>query len=505
MKNYLLFLFLCIAQCALAQTGSNYNYLNVNDTKALFNANADMFYNLPNQINAFNIPAQSSPPKTTIAAGSLWIGALDKNKNLHVSAMTYRQSGIDFWPGPLDTVTGNANTQTATDFDKVWKMTWTELVKFRSNNDSITPDIRDWPGNSNSALHQAHNLAPYYDANSDYKYNPADGDYPLFKGDEALFWVFNDNINHGETSGNPLGVEVHAMAYAYDCAFDPIKHTIFVHYEITNRSANDYDSLYAGQWTDFDLGYPFDDYVGCDSTLGLFYGYNGAQTDSIYGSDVPAQGVIFLNQKMSAFSYYSNDYSAGGNPMNAGEYYKLLNGTRTVFYPNKYSHFMYNGDPVTGTGLSEVSAQNYPGDRRGVGACGPFSLKRNQTLKLDIAFVTGIGTGNYLKNVTEMKRMASLVREYYNGTQINCNATAIEPQNAGAFIKLYPNPASSAVHVNVNETGIIQLLDMTGRSVKTQQIFAGESDINVAGLQKGVYFVHFITGHSDKVTKLLIQ
>ena len=35
-------------------------------------------------------------------AGALWIGGLDDQDNLKVAAMTYRQDGNDFWPGPLN-------------------------------------------------------------------------------------------------------------------------------------------------------------------------------------------------------------------------------------------------------------------------------------------------------------------------------------------------------------------------------------------------------------------
>ena len=49
----------------------------------------------------------------------------------------------------------------------------------------------------------------------------------------------------------------------------------FVSYKLINRSDTNYHDVYLGSWVDFDLGYPYDDLIGCDSVLGAFYIYNG--------------------------------------------------------------------------------------------------------------------------------------------------------------------------------------------------------------------------------------
>jgi len=66
-------------------------------------------------------------------------------------------------------------------------------------------------------------------------YNPEDGDYPWYDdilnrddvtcgvdrrvtlfGDETHWWVFNDAGNiHGETNGQPIGMEIRAQAFAF--------------------------------------------------------------------------------------------------------------------------------------------------------------------------------------------------------------------------------------------------------------------------------------------------
>ena len=49
----------------------------------------------------YEVPKGSG--KNSLFAGAIWIGGKDAAGNLKVAAQTYRQSGSDFWPGPVDT------------------------------------------------------------------------------------------------------------------------------------------------------------------------------------------------------------------------------------------------------------------------------------------------------------------------------------------------------------------------------------------------------------------
>lgn len=128
-----------------------------------------------------------------------------------------------------------------------------------------------------------------------------DGDYPLIRGDQALFFIFNDDRRiHSETQGEKMKVEVHGMAYAFDLPDDSaFWNTVFLNYKIINRSDKIYHNTYLGVFTDTDIGYPYDDYIGCDVERGMYYGYNGTPIDGsgqpgTYGANPPAQSVTFL-------------------------------------------------------------------------------------------------------------------------------------------------------------------------------------------------------------------
>jgi hypothetical protein len=123
----------------------------------------------------------------------------------------------------------------------------------------------------------------------------------LIRGDESLFFIFNDGrYIHTETAGLSMNVEIHGNAYAFDNPQDSILfNTIFVHYDIYNRSTRTYDSTYVGLFLDFDLGYLWDDYIGCDVSRGSAYVYNGNPVDGdgepeSYGENPPVQSMVIL-------------------------------------------------------------------------------------------------------------------------------------------------------------------------------------------------------------------
>ena len=220
--------------------------------------------------------------------------------------------------------------------------------------ETLTDVIAKWPGNGNTSLKQSKFLAPFYDQNKDGRYDYNDGDYPYYdfegklcpakikaelpagskytptptmesdttnsnygtgpgmkpvtggllvdqvlKGDETLWWIFNDKgAAHTESgSENPIGLEIRAQAFAFTMN-NEINNMTFYSYEIINRSTFVLTNTYFSQWVDADLGYAFDDYVGCDVERGLGYAYNGQKTDGpgqgAYAGNPPAIGIDFF-------------------------------------------------------------------------------------------------------------------------------------------------------------------------------------------------------------------
>jgi len=287
---------------------NSYDSLYLNNINAQFIANGSHF--IAHYHGRFEVPKFSG--KNTIFLSTLWIGGIDQNSNLHLAAARYGQgpsneiahTKFDFYGGPVMDSGAYSIYQ-----DTLWNYMWNlkkseiEYHKAHWSDAGYVPiyDILTWPGNGNVSLGQAAQLAPYFDKNNDGIYNPMDGDYPLIRGDQALFFIFNDDRKiHSETQGNKLKLEVHGMAYAFDLPHDSaFWNTVFLNYKIINRSDKIYYNTYIGVFTDLDIGYPFDDYIGCDVERGMYYGYNGTPIDGsgqpgTYGANPPVQSVTFL-------------------------------------------------------------------------------------------------------------------------------------------------------------------------------------------------------------------
>ncbi len=291
----------------------SYDSLAINNIDAWFSSSGPNFW-LPfvdlNGSKGFIVPKGSG--KKTIWSNSIWIGGQDQDSNLYVAGERYRQGnqtvpGIkqDYYAGPVMD-SANYSIYQDTLWNYIWNLKKTEIEhhKIHWQDAGYQPihDILTWPGNGNVNLGEAAQLAPFYDRNQDGIYSPMAGDYPLIRGDQALYFIFNENRGpHLETGGpRTMKAEFHAMAYGWDMPGDSaFNNTLFLNYRVFNRSQLTYFNTYLGFFTDIDLGYPIDDYLGCDVYRGSCFCYNGKAIDGngqsyAYGAHPPAQSVTIL-------------------------------------------------------------------------------------------------------------------------------------------------------------------------------------------------------------------
>lgn len=457
------------------QNSLNTRQLDINEVRAWYFSKGDLFVADAFYPGGYEVPKTKTPldPKrTTLYAGSLWIGGLDQTGNLRQSAQTYRQSfagGSAYTSGPLDSNGNLDSTLLLPYFDRIWKVNRFDIESFkqawqqgRVQNGSYIPprDIREWPGvrpNSN------HALAPFVDLNADGQYNYLDGDYPLIKGDQAIWWIFNDRAPN-RTTGSPLSLEISCMAYAYVCddaiGLDTVlNYTTFLDYKVANRSNNTYDSTLIAVWIDGDIGHAFDDYVGMDVAGNGFYFYNGDDDDEGirgYGSNPPAQGIYLLkgpaattgdgidNNRngvideagediaFNSFMYFNNDALPNGNPTTDAHFYnysrsRWKDGVPTVYggdgYPGSMgstttpSRFMFPGatDP-NGWGIGGSSLNPVPP---------PFnwselatSATGNSNIPADRRGVAGIGSFTFAPEQEAQFTLALIFSRGNTGTSL---------------------------------------------------------------------------------------
>jgi hypothetical protein len=366
---------------AACSPGSGRTDLDLNNVRALIFTSGDMWWDLNNSPK-YEVPKGSN--RHSAFASALWIGGVDNGGNLKVAAMTYRQTGNDFWPGPLKLDDASITSDVCLAYDKHWKITKQEVEEYVFGvAPSPSEAIETWPGNGDASNGYPFQLAPFTDLNGDGEYDPFYRDsagipeHPKYDitgdlgcdaglfGDQTIWWVFNDKGNiHSETGGFPIGLEIRAQAFSF-ATNNALNNMTFYKYEIINRSTFTVEDCYFGQWVDSDLGNYLDDYVGCDVGRGLGYTYNGDADDETatgYGLNPPAFGLDFFegpfmdsdsadgisdptvepfalnglgfgdgiidNERigMSKFVYYNNDFSITGNPEDAQDIYNYLRG-----------------------------------------------------------------------------------------------------------------------------------------------------------------------------------
>ena len=345
-----------------------------NDVSAFIEQGGSMFQNRQSGTAAYEVPKGSG--LNAIFAGALWMGGTDVNGQLKLAAIRYR-SGNDFWAGPLSVNPGtgnynpnvpvgdgairpfgaaNINPDQCIAYDKFYTIRKSEVLQFNiwweGCVGGITPEgcgeieqpsadvlqrIYNWPAHGDVSLQQDFYLAPFYDRDGDGQYDPAgQGDYPWYDdivgrddiqcgidrrislyGDETHWWVFNDKGNiHGETGGDPIGMEVRAQAFAF-ATTDEVNRMTFYNYELINRGTQTLYDTYFSQYLDADVGNYADDYAGCDVSRGLGYMFNGDLNDETNAGN---QGYG-LNPPSIGCDFFEGPYQDADDKDNIGPYY----------------------------------------------------------------------------------------------------------------------------------------------------------------------------------------
>jgi Secretion system C-terminal sorting domain len=431
----------------------------------------------------------------------------------------------------------------------VWKLSRAEIDVFKAdflsgNVDFVQyPLIESWPAHGSEALGEDRNLAPFVDVNGDGLYRPAaDGDYPCIVGDQALWWVFNDQGPHNDSHSPAMGLQVEAMAYEIDCRQSPcpdtsLDYTIFLHLELTNRSDTAYHSMYVGQYQDIDIGDYADDYVGTDSSLQLAFGYNGDDLDIKYGQHPPAWGTAVMPNgqldRMASARHYQNMFgTVMGNPASGPDYYNYLQGRFLDSLPmvnngldgypgtaaGPLTHYMYSstdgfcGGPLAG--WSEFTAGNLPFDRTLLQSSGPFALQPGEKIQWDLAFIYARDSSNLLSVCRLKSATASIQGWWQNQLDKSCWSTLVsnaEPMAASSFT-VFPNPSGggnvqAAFGAALEDAGELQIFDLQGRMVMQVALQAGAlgTRLDVGTLGAGMYLLRLQAGARVETQRLVLE
>lgn len=532
------------------QPPTAFTTLEVNEVKAGLLNGGDFWWNLNDAV--YEVPKGSGVH--SIFSGGLWIGGIDAGGKLKVAAQTYRQGYYDYWPGPLG-VDDAATEPVCWAYDRFWRITRSDMETFRDLCDQylvqpgdtipakfIPKDIREWPASGNKLAKGANgeslqipvgkNLAPYIEVNGIPGYNPRTGDCPKIRGEEAVWWVINDmGAEHTSSGGDPLGVEVSVMAYGFNWP-SYLRQTTFYHFDIVNYGSDLFD-IRLGMLVDFDLGYPFDDYVGCDSTRSLGIGYNGDSIDgpgiNVYGENPPFIGVDLLrgpkgddgdDLSMTSFMAYESNFAATGNPTLPEHYYnylqaRWLDSTHLTWGGSGYGgsqkvNYIFPSEPDQ-AGWSECALNNNPFNRRMVMGTGPLTFEQYERISFDLAVIwRQCDPEPWCPSFRCIQIISDVVQAWFDAVYPPVGIPSRTDRNKSS-VSIYPNPASSKAEVRfsqpLNHSYHISAFDLKGRKIyeSNQQIPGnGSHEIDVSEWSPGVFLVQIETGLGIPVLTRLV-
>lgn len=537
----------------------NFRKLDINEVSAAILVDGDMHWD--RNYASYEVPKNSG--LKSVFSSALWIGGIDAGGQLHTAVQTYRQTGTDYWPGPISGLSMPMDSATCLQFNRIWKIDKWKLTEFIDNFNSgnvangtyaVSEEFATWPAKGNGSV--TDQLAPFVDLNGDGLYNVYDGDYPLIKGDQMLYWIFNDSLSvHNSTvpAGIALGVEVHAAAYAYFCqgiadSNRVLNTTTFYDYTIINRSNHDYDSLYVGLWSDVSLGNDFDDYIGCDSLLSAGFVYNGDNDDETvdgYGLNPPMQNIKVLKGMIAdpgdgvdnnlngitdepgertTMNHFMPVLKAPsspvGSPVNAGDYYNFMRSIWKDGMPLHYgadgrdvtaplTNFMFSGLPYDTTGWTELSAGNVPEDRRLLVSSGPISFDAGDTASITFAFIfthdsnaaNGLTT-SIARNRADLER----IQHWFDIDSFpSCEVYTVgyNEQVMNKQFAVYPNPGTNHIFISGNNPSCSKA-DVTVLTTLGEEIYKGvwgTDPIDMSRFSSGLYFIYITTPTGVEVHK----
>ncbi len=478
------------------------------------------------------------------ADGLVWGGKV--NEEIRVNGSTYRYGLTPGYILPSGLPSDPAETKS-----KMFKLKrdWQYLPP-SAERDRYEFDFLNWPVDVG---------APWTDNDNDGVYTLGI-DEPKIIGDETLFFVANDldTATSLFTYGsNPIGLEFQVTTFGYNSEL--LKDVVFKKYKIINKSPDTVTDMYLTYWTDDDLGYASDDYVGCDTLLNLGYTYNGDNDDHFYGASPPAVAHMIVqppivaseptdsarfgdgwkkgykNTPLSSFVLYIGASSTYADPdmgVYAGTlmYYNYMQGLiwngDPFIDPNTglQTNFCLAGDPVSATGWYEGDGWPggpWPDDRRFSLSSGPFNIAPGDTQEVVIAFLIKRGTDN-INSIAELKNYAALIQHWYDNDLVtDVNETAPSLPTEFSLSQNYPNPFNPVTvirysipnvetHRNASLRNVtLKVYDILGREVITlvnEEKPAGSYEVEFDGskLSSGVYFYRIQAGSFTQTKKMMV-
>ena len=550
-------------------------YLNLNNISTIFKNDGISDINIGQDASGFVYPFGTG--KTAVyCSGLIWGAKIAGDPQVRVGGSTYREGLQCGWIDDSGNVIPPSHPQA-----RIFRVRpevypggpYVDLFREAMDEGKTEQEIRtqyeldwaEWPADLG---------APYFDANANgtYDSDPSSGDIPGVIGAAQTIWFVANDQDAVKTQfmygTDPMGIEYQATLWEYKDSLG-FNNLFFRKYKLINKTdilgnPINFDSMYISMWSDPDIGYASDDYVGCDTLLNLGFAYNAFATDLIYdplpppavgfdlirgplvqgnyGEDRNRNGIDdnfdygltennqivfgFINLPMTAFYYFTiqdpvlNDPILGSS-QGANQFYNFMQGKIGItgeYFINPVTSlpttFALSGDPVTGTGWID-GIQLSAGDRRLGLSTGPFQMAPGDTQMVVVAEIAGgAETGiSHLNAITLVKQYSQLAQEFYDAAfPVHVDNETIP--RTFTLKQNYPNPfnPSTKIRYSIPHSSkvIIKVFDVLGKEIETlvnEEKPVGTYEITwyAENLPSEVYFYQLQAGDFIQTKKMVLM
>ena len=422
----------------------------------------------------------------------LWLVAEDYDGKFYTSIQHLKsKDSFDFWPGPVDTLTGQ--TGSISEWNKVWRVTKQLINEHQSNYQAagyvVPQPIASWPVDGGNGFSQY--LAPFVDANNNQMYDPENGDYPYIFGDTAVYCIFNDLADeHTSSFGVEIGLEIHLMAYT-----SKNSESIFLEYFIISRKSIPYKNIKVGFFLGGECGNKYDNFAGSNSSFPYTtFIYNGDnQDEGFFENEIPFVYASFLNENLSESIAFTGSTEKNGSPNSNADYLNYMNtrwkdGSELTLGGNGQNsgspyNYIYNEN---NTPPWREIGTNAPGQRNILGITNSGPMEKNDYFKLDLS----IGTGTVAHNgiaYNEINHRAANDKDEFRSVSRN-NSKRVE----NAFL-VYPNPTSGSFFIkNLQQNSILNIYNYQGVKVYSESILKNNIFQCNVHLSSGIYTLELV-------------
>ncbi len=286
---------------------------------------------------------------------------------------------------------------------------------------------------------------------------PAENNIPMFSDKE-----YNSQFDDSKTDSTRMDLLVTQTVYAWTDS--TMANTIWFKYQLINQSNSTYDSLYVGNFTDWDIIDFSHNVMVYDSLKNLAYCY-----------DVNNQSVIAGVQLLSGYpkNVYGIDNISGGDGV-----IDIYDGYSDDEKYYTLSHTRVNAGGTSGMDIAQVVSY------------GPISLEPNDTLDVFFAFVAG----NTIQEIQNTSQTNQLLFDSLFAALNN-----IELQQLSQIqIHIFPNPVKDILTIDGNfmtkDVQRIEIFDVNGRTFNPVICSNNKTiQLSVNHFPSGIYFIKVTT------------